>query len=162
MEQKNKAIPHVPSLDNELGTRIKAVCERLGSRKNAAEIGGVSEDMIYKYINGNTMPKLDVIARLCKEANISMQWLAYGEGPEESIHFKDWEPDAAHPLGQVATWLYETIHKAGKASIPPETFNELLVELYNTQLQDIPDDDPRWQQTKRLIEISLRAAPAKD
>lgn len=33
-----------------------------------------------RYIKGQNMPPFDVVARLCLEAGVSMEWLATGEG----------------------------------------------------------------------------------
>jgi len=154
LEQPGTGQNEVPSSNVELGTRIKAICDRLGSRRKAAEIGGVSEDMIYKYIAGSTSPRFDVIARLAQAAGVSLQWFAYGQGQMESGHFKGWEEEDVHPIGQIAQVVYEAIYDA-KNLVPPDTFMNLMTELYSLHINDIKPDDPEFQRVQRMMRVAL-------
>ena len=70
----------VPTSDSKLGTRINAAAKLYGSRKNAANAAGVSVDMLARYIRNENQPSFDAIAKLCVGQNVSIAWLATGEG----------------------------------------------------------------------------------
>jgi len=72
-------------LSNEFVDRLRIVLDRLGTRREAAEIAGVSLDAVIRYLRGENQPSFHVISRLCEASGISMRWLASGEGPME-IH----------------------------------------------------------------------------
>jgi transcriptional regulator with XRE-family HTH domain len=61
--------------------RMTAVVEALVTRKRAAEVAGVSPDMLAKYLDGSSRPRFDVVARLAAAGRFSLDWLATGEGP---------------------------------------------------------------------------------
>ncbi len=60
--------------------RLRIVADALGTRREAAEIGGVSLDAIIRYLRGENQPGFLIISRLCEAAGISMHWLATGRG----------------------------------------------------------------------------------
>lgn len=72
-------------LSNEFVDRLRTMMDRLGTRREAAEIAGVSLDAVIRYLRGENQPSFHVISRLCEAAGISMRWLANGEGPMD-IH----------------------------------------------------------------------------
>lgn len=157
--KRPKRSPHdfgVTGANPEIVERIKQAVKKGGGNKVVSEKSGIPIRTLGNYLGGLTEPKASAIGALCRVCGVSLQWLIYGEGPEESLHFKDWRTDEAHPLGQIAKLIYEAIYEAGKTSISPATFDALMVELYNLHLQDIPEDDPRWKQFKRLMKISLQ------
>ena len=71
--------------------RISSVIEEAGSRTRAAEVSGVSADMLAKYMSGVSRPRFEAIARLCVESGVSLDWVATGEGPRyrQEIDEKD-------------------------------------------------------------------------
>ena len=60
--------------------RLRVVADALGTRRDAAKIGGVSLDAIIRYLRGENQPGFLIISRLCEAAGISMHWLATGRG----------------------------------------------------------------------------------
>ncbi|MBP5857079.1 helix-turn-helix transcriptional regulator [Marivibrio halodurans] len=64
-----------------LGDRLRQVCALIGSKKAAADAMGVSEDMIYRYLKGETKPPLMPIVALCERAGVRVDWLASGRHP---------------------------------------------------------------------------------
>ena len=60
--------------------RISSVIEEAGSRTKAAEVSGVSSDMLAKYLSGTSRPRFDAVARLCMDTGVSLDWVATGEG----------------------------------------------------------------------------------
>jgi transcriptional regulator with XRE-family HTH domain len=63
--------------------RLRTVLDRLGTRRDAAMIAGVSLDAVIRYLRGENQPSFAAIGRLCQAAGISMHWLATGQGPAE-------------------------------------------------------------------------------
>lgn len=74
--------------------RLRIMLDRLGVRRKAAEIAGVSLDAVIRYLRGENQPSFSAISRLCMAAGISMHWLASGEGPMdiENMHRKAMPP----------------------------------------------------------------------
>ena len=70
-----------PILTVGIGRRISAVADALGTRRNAANVAGVSVDSLQRYIRDDNMPPFDVAARLCMTAGVRMDWLATEQGP---------------------------------------------------------------------------------
>lgn len=66
---------------NGIGRRLSVIAARLGSRKTAYGIAGVSSATIQRYIAEESPPTFDAAARLCLAAGARMEWLATGEGP---------------------------------------------------------------------------------
>jgi transcriptional regulator with XRE-family HTH domain len=67
---------------DELGTRIDAISQQLGTREYAASIAEVSVDQLVAYIKGRNKPAFLPLARLAQSAGVSLDWLATGEGPK--------------------------------------------------------------------------------
>ena len=67
--------------------RLRVVADRLGTRREAAEIAGVTLDAIIRHLRGDNQPTFQSISRLCEAAGISMHWLATGDGPQELAEF---------------------------------------------------------------------------
>ncbi|MGB1111179.1 MAG: helix-turn-helix domain-containing protein [Gammaproteobacteria bacterium] len=66
-----------------LGQRLRELADRVGGKKEMARLGGISEVQIYRYINGENVPSIRAIARLAEAADVSLNWLATGEGPQD-------------------------------------------------------------------------------
>ena len=72
----------VPILAPGIGTRIKAVCDAIGSRESASKAAGVSTDMLYRYFREESTPSFEAIVGLAARSGFNLDWLATGEGPE--------------------------------------------------------------------------------
>lgn len=68
----------------ELGERIRWLLDRFGSRAAAAETAGVTPEHLASYIAGRAKPPFELIARLARVQNVSLDWLASGEGEREA------------------------------------------------------------------------------
>ncbi|KAG0165745.1 hypothetical protein DFQ28_010009 [Apophysomyces sp. BC1034] len=60
-------------------SRIDEVCRRIGGRSAAASVAGVSDDMLRRYVRGDSKPTFEVIAKLARAAGVSLDWIASGE-----------------------------------------------------------------------------------
>ncbi len=101
--QKEEVPGSVPSYKKELGTRIEQVCNLVGGKKALADMLGMHDVQIHKYISGKNLPSVKVIHDIAKVANVSIAWLASGEGPmkKDELENPDWKGRVARPLRAV-------------------------------------------------------------
>src|SRR6185312_7019765 len=83
----------------ELGERIRWLLDRFGSRTAAAETAGVTPEHLASYIAGRAKPPFELIARLARVQNVSLDWLASGEGERVA----DGEPEGFVLIAQSST-----------------------------------------------------------
>ena len=65
------------------------MCARLGTRKDAAAVAGVSTDTLQRYIREEVQPSFEPLARMAITAGVSMEWLATGEGAMQPDETRD-------------------------------------------------------------------------
>ncbi|WP_417595041.1 XRE family transcriptional regulator [Oceanospirillum sp.] len=70
----------VPLLTAGIGTRISEVSPRVGGKKELAKMAGLSESQLHRIVSGDSVAKIETIVAIAKAANVSLQWLATGEG----------------------------------------------------------------------------------
>jgi phage repressor protein C with HTH and peptisase S24 domain len=73
----------------EIGQRIATVCDRIGTRRHSAQVAGISEDQLSRYIRGKSEVSFSPLARLAKRAGVRLDWLWEGRGPmmaEAMVH----------------------------------------------------------------------------
>lgn len=75
---QGKDVPAGEPLAHTIGDRIKAAADAVGSRKEAARIAGVSDDMLYRYMREETPPRFEAIVALAHAAGVSLDWMATG------------------------------------------------------------------------------------
>ncbi|QWK19738.1 MAG: XRE family transcriptional regulator [Hydrogenobacter thermophilus] len=73
-----------------IGERLKTLIGILGlTQREFAERVGVSKSLISEYVHGKRIPPKKTLALISKTFNVSMRWLAEGEGemflPKESV-----------------------------------------------------------------------------
>jgi phage repressor protein C with HTH and peptisase S24 domain len=81
--QKNnikKTDSEVLSLKVELGTRISAVSDLVGGKKNLADLTGISESQLYRCINGSSSMTVERLVAIASASDVSIEWLATGVG----------------------------------------------------------------------------------
>lgn len=65
------------------GERLAALLDRFGSRGAASTVARVNPDQLAKYVKGDAKPPFEVVARLAEPHNVSLDWLATGQGQPE-------------------------------------------------------------------------------
>lgn len=82
MEKKKKptVVDVPPHGDEAIGARIDEACRLIGGREAAAQAAGVSSVMLRRYIRGGSKATFEVIANLARAAEVSLDWIATGEG----------------------------------------------------------------------------------
>jgi len=73
------ALKQRPSSLPDLGRRLLALYDAVGTRLKAAEIAGRSTDQLAKWAKGHAETPFAPLAKLCKAAGISLEWLAFEE-----------------------------------------------------------------------------------
>jgi hypothetical protein len=64
----------------EFGERMRWLLDLYDSRPDAAVVAGVTPEHLASYIGGRAKPPFELVARLARAKNISLEWLANGEG----------------------------------------------------------------------------------
>ena len=131
------------SYPDQFSSRIKVVINRLDSVANTARIIGVSEGTVRSWRDGNSDPQRKHIVELSKAADVSIAWLAAGEGSME-----------ASIVGQIKDW-----GAGGQGSSPDSYLRALLVieeVLQDADVELMPD------KKVRLLEIVAKMIEDKD
>ena len=67
-----------PTYAAQLGGRIKQIADKVGHAK-LAELIGVGTTTLYRYINGSSVPALDVAAAIAECGAVGILWLTFGD-----------------------------------------------------------------------------------
>lgn len=78
-EQTELNEPAVPFSPESIGTRIEALANRVGGKRELANLSGIHETQLYKYIKGANAPSIAVAVALAQAANESLDWLLLGK-----------------------------------------------------------------------------------
>jgi hypothetical protein len=93
----------------ELGERIRWLLDLFESRVEAAEIAGVTPEHLASYIGGRAKPPFELIGRLARAKDVSLDWIATGEGKRELSGMED---------GFAAIEIVATDSSSGHGSYP--------------------------------------------
>lgn len=80
-----KRHPFAAGLDGGLGERLALVRSRLGTKKRAGEIAGVSAEQWSKWEAQLSKWSFQGVALACVAAEVSIDWLATGQGQPEGV-----------------------------------------------------------------------------
>ncbi|WP_063812497.1 XRE family transcriptional regulator [Burkholderia cepacia] len=134
---------------NGIESRIDEMCRQIGGRGAAAAVAGVSDDMLRRYIRGDSKPTFEVIAKLARAAGVSLDWVATGDGNGA-------QRDAVQPQPCVVDTLGN----------PVDLEEFVFIPRYNVKVaaghgQAITDEAPKHTMAFRRywIENYLHAAP---
>lgn len=141
-EQHGKALP---TSDGELGTRLSAVIDRVGSRQKASSIAGRSTDQLWKYVRGTAEPPFVALARLCLATGTSMEWLATGLESEKPLQDKasgqkEAAPSASQPMrSEDLTLAIQLAEEAldGKR-LEPADYAQLVMLIHGALVNGLP------------------------
>lgn len=73
-----KATP-VPFSPESIGTRIEELAARVGGKRELANLSGIHETQLYKYIKGANAPSIAAAVALASAGNESLDWLLLGK-----------------------------------------------------------------------------------
>lgn len=81
------AVQHVKcEMRSALAARLQVLVERAGGSGALSRKAGVPPSTLATYLSGEAEPKALRLARLAKAGNVTIHWLATGEGPMEEGH----------------------------------------------------------------------------
>ncbi|NII74248.1 transcriptional regulator with XRE-family HTH domain [Dyella sp. SG562] len=142
-----------------IGTRISDACGRLGRREDASDVMGVSLAALQRYIRGENMPPFEAVARLCKAADVSMEWIASGRGSMTDNPWQGAPGSASQPARpdretlRLAADVLEKALASANASTDSAGRAELLVAIYELLEQGAAEGA-----AERVVSAMLRAA----
>ena len=137
-----------PSSTEELGRRITAVLDRIGTRRASAAIARRSTDMLSKYERGTSEPPFAAMAALCKAAGVRLEWLATGEGDmdlkprfvrEEAAQWPADSPSQAVRRDELMLALQLASEALGEKELPPGKHAELVTLIYELLVEGLPE-----------------------
>ena len=64
----------------ELATRLEAVADSVGGKRELANLSGVDEGQLYRYLRGENVPSMHAVVRIADAARVNLEWLATGRG----------------------------------------------------------------------------------
>ena len=70
-----------PTSAAQVGRRLDAIILLFQTKKAAADVAGISPDQMARYVKGQNAAPFEVLPRLARAKDISLDWLATGEGP---------------------------------------------------------------------------------
>jgi transcriptional regulator with XRE-family HTH domain len=70
--------------EKKFPARLQMCVDRVGNQAILAKKSGISKPTIGDYLTGKSDPSRERLISLAKAANVSVQWLATGEGPIDS------------------------------------------------------------------------------
>ena len=80
--------------------RLKEIVETIGGAQKAAQLTGLSDVQIYRYLRGEAMISLDRADALARTAGVSLDWLADGVGNKRLIAPKPGSPGVLNILSR--------------------------------------------------------------
>lgn len=119
-----------------VGRRLNRVCAYVGSRRTAATLMGVSEDMVHRYCSAKTRPPFIPLAELARQTGVRLEWLAFGDEPmlksEEATQSYDPEASIAFDsmLMSNAIEILESVLLQMNIELEPSVKARMLSLLY--------------------------------
>lgn len=118
----------------ELATRMHAVVRLYTSKTSAAKAAGISPEQLTRQLQGRNRPFFDTMARLCVTKDVSLDWVATGEGPMSPKDRFLSAPESVGPideilLGNLVTGL-ETYLDAKDLRPKPDQKSRMIVIFY--------------------------------
>ncbi|MCR9218994.1 MAG: helix-turn-helix transcriptional regulator [Alphaproteobacteria bacterium] len=135
-----------------LAERLSRACAQIGTKRQAAQVMGVSEDMVHRYCRAETKPPFLPLATLARAAGVRLDWLAYGEGA-----MLQGEEAGAPALALDVRLLVDVVEtleatlRALDLDLPPDTKARAVPLLYQYALVQ-PSTDNRLRFTRDLVE----------
>lgn len=81
IQDENKPTSKSVGYSNELKDRIYSTIQKIGSKKEAASVAGITPEQMGKWRDGVSKPSFYGMAKLAQAAKVSLDWLAYGKDP---------------------------------------------------------------------------------
>lgn len=153
-EQSEQGAALVPFSPEAIGTRIEELAGRVGGKRELANLSGIHETQLYKYIKGTNAPSIAVAVSLASATGESLDWLLMGKRGTQSaasdedvyahIPLYDARCSAGHGAwnerARILTMLAFTRYSLRKKGLKPENLACLRADG-DSMLGLIDDDD---------------------
>ena len=116
-----------------LRERIGFAIKKIGGQKAASLALGISTRSISSYMTGDAEPKLLISQRLAELADVSLDWLATGEGMPEKDNLDEMVKDIkvdADLMAEIVKVVNEYLDSLDR-ELPPEKLGKIYAYLYN-------------------------------
>ena len=125
--------------EKDLGDRISECAKKVGGKKRLAELSGISESMLYRYLNLDSAPTAGPLIRIARSAGVTLDWLMTGEertldiellevvveAVDEALAASNKELPAAK-RAKIYSLLYEQFRNGGAESVDRATVLKLV------------------------------------
>lgn len=125
---------------SRLRERIGFAIKKIGGQKAASLALGISTRSISSYMTGDAEPKLLISQRLAELADVSLDWLATGEGLPEKDHLDEMVKEIkidADLMAEIVKIVNEYLDSLDR-ELPPEKLGKIYAYLYNYCHKDEP------------------------
>lgn len=127
-------------MKSEISKRIDEVIKKAGGQTAISEKTGIPLKSISNYCLGISPPKLEPLIQIAKATNVSLDWLATGEGLPEKDSLdeivKDIKVDA-DLMAEIVKVVNEYLDSLDR-ELPPEKLGKIYAYLYNYCHKDEP------------------------
>lgn len=143
-----------------VSNRIRMVRAEM-SRRSFSQRINITESTLGNYEQGQSLPNVDVAARICSEFGISPEWILFGTGPMragEDAHFN--RPISATVdagLLRDAIEAVETFLHAHDVRVSPEVRAKVAAQLYEIEL-DGEAKEPKLKKIAEALNEALEKA----
>ena len=144
MEKKQEVAGRKPLISEaEIGTRIAECADKVGGKKRLAELSGIKETQLYRYIGGHNSPTAGPLIRIARSASVTLDWLMTGESQTLDVDL----------LEVVIEAVEEAVASSGKELTPSKRAKicSLIYEQYC-------DDGPEAVDPARVLRLITVAA----
>ncbi|WP_374653077.1 helix-turn-helix domain-containing protein [Dongia sp.] len=145
--------------------RVEAIIEIVGGPSKLARASGLSRAVIDKYREGKSDPSRERLVAMAAAANVSVAWLATGEGPmQHLVPLSKGGSEAVNEelLGRISDGIAR-IYKEEGARIAPIDQGRAQARILNRLLAVYDDPEERLVGLKVMLEElrhDLRKSPA--
>ncbi len=125
-----------PSL-TALGERIGEAAERVGGKRRLAQMAGVRESQLYRYIRGDNVPSALAAAALAEAAGVKLDWLIRGIGPLEERGAAAMLAEDHRPYSPMADWVVIPRIRATAAKPPLLAFHRDWLAEHHRKIEGL-------------------------
>ena len=127
-------------MKSEISKRIDEVIKKAGGQTAISEKTGIPLKSISNYCLGISPPKLEPLIQIAKATNVSLDWLATGEGLPEKDHLDEMVKEIkidADLMAEIVKIVNEYLDSLDR-ELPPEKLGKIYAYLYNYCHKDEP------------------------
>lgn len=137
-----------------LGQRIAEACDLLGERQQAAAVVGVTPKHLRRVIQGESIPGVDILARLADATGYSIDWIMTGRGPRKRGGAQSGtDPEL---LGRLVDALRQAYADEGVA-LPDVELGRMAAVEHDAIVTATPDPDERIVMVKLVVSRHAQA-----